>query len=298
MKQSIVMVLMAGVALAGCSKVENGTPDQPAGRAETRSDDFTPSVAADQSAGPGINVTAAVGVAFDYRYQFRLAANRIAQVQETHAQACEALGIARCRITGMHFRVGRDANDITGSLDFKLDPSLARKFGTKGIEAIVAAGGKLGSADITGTDAGAAIKDIDHESARLRDNLTEIEAQLAKLPPKARDREALQTQAQRIRDQLSSNAANRDDQADSLATTPVSFSYQSAQGWLGIDSAAPFYSAIAWGRDSFTAAVLVAITLIGVALPWALLIGLLALLYRRFGRRIIGWMAPPAPAAG
>ena len=45
--------------------------------------------------------TAAPGVAFNYRYAFRLAAPRIAEVQEQHAQMCERLTVARCRITGM-----------------------------------------------------------------------------------------------------------------------------------------------------------------------------------------------------
>src|SRR4051812_2612282 len=54
---------------------------------------------------PDIAPRAAPGVAFNYRYAFRLPPKRIAQVQEEHAQACEKLGVARCRITGMLYRL-------------------------------------------------------------------------------------------------------------------------------------------------------------------------------------------------
>src|SRR5881628_1327936 len=50
----------------------------------------------------GIAPTAAPGVAFNYKYAFRLPAERITAVQEEHAEACEKLGVARCRITGLY----------------------------------------------------------------------------------------------------------------------------------------------------------------------------------------------------
>lgn len=52
-------------------------------------------------AGPNVSVTAAPGVAFNYRYAYRLANARIQAAQEAHAQMCEKLTVARCRITGM-----------------------------------------------------------------------------------------------------------------------------------------------------------------------------------------------------
>jgi uncharacterized lipoprotein len=58
--------------------------------------------ATDASA-PGVNVTAAPGVAFNYRYAFQLPSSRIAAAQEAHASACETLGLTKCRITGMRY---------------------------------------------------------------------------------------------------------------------------------------------------------------------------------------------------
>src|SRR5687767_9511642 len=51
--------------------------------------------AAEQAGGPNISVSAAPGVAFNYRYAFRLPNARIAPAQEAHAAMCEKLGIAR-----------------------------------------------------------------------------------------------------------------------------------------------------------------------------------------------------------
>src|SRR5687768_934297 len=54
--------------------------------------------------GPDIRPTAAPGVAFDYRYAFRLDAERIAEAQQEHQRLCERYTVNRCRITGMVYR--------------------------------------------------------------------------------------------------------------------------------------------------------------------------------------------------
>ncbi|MBA4047016.1 MAG: hypothetical protein C0476_00580 [Sphingomonas sp.] len=260
-------IVIVALALAGCAKGDGG------GDAAASEMGATDSVAAESATarGPGIAITAAPGVAFRYAYDFRLPAARISSTQEAHAQACEALGLARCRITGMHYAVGRDASDIDASLDFKLDPGIARKFGTGGIDAVIKAGGKIGSVDIKGSDAGGAIKAIDDASARQRADLARIEAQLAKLSPEARDRVTLQEQADALRQSLNANAASKGAQQDSLATTPMHFDYGTTDSFAGFDAASPIGMALALGAQSFLAALgLLTIVLAG-GLPWALL---------------------------
>ena len=83
---------------------------------------------AEQAAGPNISVTAAPGVAFNYRYAYRLPNARISAAQETHATMCEKLGITRCRITGMRYSLVNE-RDVSASLEVKLDPAIARNFG-------------------------------------------------------------------------------------------------------------------------------------------------------------------------
>src|SRR3954464_6094633 len=80
----------------------------------------------DTSSSPNISPTAAPGVAFDYGYEFSLADDKIAVTQEAHASACEHLGLARCRITGMSYTVDQN-EQVTAELDLKLDPMIARE---------------------------------------------------------------------------------------------------------------------------------------------------------------------------
>ncbi len=260
-------VVIVALMLAGCAKSEGGR-EAPAGDAMSTESATSESF---NARGPGISLTAAPGVAFRYAYDFRLPAARISSTQEAHAQACEALGLARCRITGMHFAVGRGASDITASLDFKLDPALARKFGTTGIDTVVKAGGKLGSVDITGTDAGGAIKAIDQESARQRADLDRIEAQLAKLPAKARERVTLQEQADALRQSLNANAASKGAQQASLATTPMHFDYGTTDSFAGFDADSPIAIGLSLAQQSFLAAMSLLTIVLAGGLPWALL---------------------------
>ena len=123
-----LLLIGAGcVVLAGCSKV----PD----RDYATSDNAMVSDMAVAGRAPGIDVTAAPGVAFAYRNAFRLPPDTIAGVQEAHAQACEKLGVARCRITGMRFRKLGE-NNVEADLAFKLAPGAARSFTREGIAAV------------------------------------------------------------------------------------------------------------------------------------------------------------------
>ena len=272
-------VLMAtALILAGCS------PKTQSAR-ESFADNAVSSDVAES--GPGIAVTAAPGVAFAYEYLFRLPGNSISRAQEGHAQACEKLGIARCRITGLHYAVGEDPADVTATLNLKLDPAIARKFGTDGIDAIVKAGGRLGGADITGSDAGGAIKAIDRRIAAGRAELQDIEQKLAKLPAKALERFTLIQRATELREQYALATSNRTEQVDSLATTPMTFRYTASSAIPGFDSGAPLYTGYLIGKQSLLFALTVLIVVIGVGAPWLAFALLFGWLYRASGLRAL-----------
>lgn len=272
-------VLMAtALILAGCS------PKTQSAR-ESFADNAVSSDVAES--GPGIAVTAAPGVAFAYEYLFRLPGNSISRAQEGHAQACEKLGIARCRITGLHYAVGEDPADVTATLNLKLDPAIARKFGTDGIDAIVKAGGRLGGADITGSDAGGAIKAIDRRIAAGRAELQDIEQKLAKLPAKAPERFTLIQRATELREQYALATSNRTEQVDSLATTPMTFRYTASSAIPGFDSGAPLYTGYLIGKQSLLFALTVLIVVIGVGAPWLAFALLFGWLYRASGLRAL-----------
>lgn len=243
-------------------------------------------------AAPAIGPTAAPGVAFNYRYAFRLPGNRIAAVQEQHAQACERLGLARCRITGMRYRLVNES-DIEGMLAFKLEPSIARQFGKAGIEAVQAAEGMLIDSEISGVDAGAAIAAANRSSAQISDDLRRIEEQLARPGLPAEERARLQSEAQQLRQSLRSNSAMREEQEKSLANTPVVFQYGSGDLVPGFDTRSPMRDALERAGENFIGGVATLFVIVVTLLPWVLLALFGWWMFRRLRPRLVRSKTPP-----
>jgi hypothetical protein len=181
MRPVLATLLITTSLLTACSQK---SADSPASSEQSTAYDVAPQAieaaggSSARIAAPGINVTSAPGVAFNYRYAFVLPDKSISAVQELHASACEKLGPAHCRITGMRYSLV-DEDSIQGQLEFKLDPVLARNFGKEGIAAVEKAEGRLVDAAIEGTDVGGAITASQKRSAELNAELTRIEQRLA-----------------------------------------------------------------------------------------------------------------------
>jgi hypothetical protein len=264
---------------------------------EERSADRNASSMHEASPPPAIGPSAAPGVAFSYRYAFRLPGQRVASVQEQHAAACEKLGLDRCRITGMRYRLV-DEDDVEAMLAFKLDPSIARQFGKSGIDLVTRSEGMLVDSEITGEDAGSEIAAATRSEAQYQEDLVRIEQQLARLGVKSAERAELQAQADRLRESIRSLRANRADRQESLAKTPVVFHYGSGDLVPGFDDRSPIQSALERAGENFVSGLATLLVVSLTLLPYALLILLLGWLYRRFGRRAVAAMAPrSAPEA-
>jgi hypothetical protein len=268
MRKAFVMILLLGTAACSSGNDANSRGESPQNMTtEVSADESATSARAPQM--PGISPTAAPGVAFNYRYAFRLAGDRISAVQEQHAAACEKLGIARCRITGMRYRLVGN-RDIEGMIAFKLDPASAREFGKQGIAAVTRAEGMLVDAEIDGEDAGARIAAATRGEGQLGDEVKRVEAQLAKAKS-GTERAELQVQAQQLRDQIRATRTEKSEQQESLATTPMVFNYGSGDLVPGFDGR----SRIRLALDNAANNLVDGITWIFVALvtllPWALL---------------------------
>jgi len=286
-------VLMATVAvgalvLAGCSQKTESSSDSGGSfssspEAMPRAQSPSLSVANSDTA-PGIAVTAAPGVAFTYRYAFRLPAAKLAAAQEVHAQACEKLGVAHCRITGMRFRVlGENSNE--GQLLFKLDPSLARAFGKQGIDAITAAEGKLTDAEITGTDAGAEIAKLQALKAQATAEVQRLDRELARKDLKVDERAELQRQRADIAERLAGARSDTGAQQEALANTPMEFDYASGAAVQGFDGSAPITSAANVFIQSATVTIGFVLTMLAVLIPPGIILLGGFLLWRRFRPR-------------
>ncbi|HWI85140.1 MAG TPA: hypothetical protein VNT42_02290, partial [Sphingomonas sp.] len=176
------VMLVIALALAGCSKEASD------GRHLTA--DMTPNKA---TSGPDIAPTAVPGVALAYAYAFLLPVENVAKVQEQHATQCEALGVTRCRITGMEYHAER--RQIWGTLSFKLAPGDARQFGKQGLNAVTQSGGMLSEAEINSTDAGTMVASADQDTASVTSEQAEIARQLSRPKLSSTERTQLQQRA-------------------------------------------------------------------------------------------------------
>lgn len=292
------------ISLSGCGREgpreERETSTQSYDVSEPAADQAAPPpVAAPQTeesqratmaGGPNVGPTAAPGVAFNYRYAFRLAAPRIAQVQEQHARACESLGVSRCRITGMRYRVVND-RDIEAMLAFKLDPAIARRFGQIGVNTVIQSEGMLIESEISGTDVGSTIRTTVRNIAELTAQLERIEARLRGRGLAAGERAQLEYEAEQLRQTIRANRESRQSQEESLATTPMAFHYGSGELVPGFDSRPSLRRAAERAADNFIDGVAILLIILVTLLPW-LFLGLLGWLAFRFARR--RWFAAPA----
>jgi len=268
-------ISIAALALAGCSKAPDASDR--GGYAEGFQ-----SAAADA---PGIAITAAPGVAFNYRYGFRLPPRAISAAQEGHAQACEKLGIARCHITGMDYRVVGE-NDIRGTLRFKLDPAIARSFGKQGIDLVTVAKGSLTDAAITGTDAGEAIERATATRDEAAAAIRRVDTQLAATARTAAERTELQRQRAAAATAAREAEATAADGRASLARTPMEFSYASGDAIRGFDTSAPLTSALDTMVQSAQLTLAVLLGIIAIFGPPAIVFVVGLLIWRALRARI------------
>jgi hypothetical protein len=188
--------------------------------------------AGDTSSPPNISPSAAPGVAFDYGYEFSLADDRIAATQEAHAAACEKLGLARCRITGMSYSVDQN-EQVRAELDLKLDPLIARQFGKAAQQTVDGNDGKLIRLDIGSADEGATIDQAARQKTGSSAQIAQLQAELARTKPGSDAHASLLTQIQALQRQASEQSQIIAGSQAALASTPMEFHYYGHGGVPG-----------------------------------------------------------------
>ena len=244
-----------------------------------------------------MSVTSAPGVAFNYSYAFRLPGNRISQVQEAHAAACEKLGIDKCRITGMRYRLV-DQKDVQAMLALRLDPKIARQFGKEASSVVEKSDGMLVDQEITGEDVGSRISGATKTQAALRDELRMIQDELNRKVPMVRgsvapqaavDRQSLLDRAEDIRRQLRELDDSKQSDNEALSGTPMVFNYGSGSVVPGFDVRSPIRDALQTSADNFVGGFAAILVILITLLPWVLIGWLIVWGVRRVGKRQ-GWL--------
>jgi hypothetical protein len=246
--------------------------------------------------GPNISPSAAPGVAFDFNYEFNLPDERISATQEAHASACEKLGLARCRITGMSYRVDQN-EQVTAELELKLDPSIARQFGKSAQQLVEGNDGKLIRLDIGSTDQGAAIEQASKQRSDAASQLEQLQQELARTKPGSTAHADILTQIQALQQQASQQTHAIEASQAALATTPMAFHYYGRGGVPGFRGN-PLREA--WITFATTVEWLVGILLqvLAVLVPVLVLLALLIALWRtRPMRAVRAWIKGPEESA-
>lgn len=290
-KSLLMLPLLFTAAACGTANEERQAMKEGATTESVARDAITITESGDRAAeAPRIRPDAAPGVAFEHSYLFGLPAEKISSVQEDHADACQALGVARCRITGLDYQ-SEGKGDVTAMMAFKLDPALAASFTRDARAMVEKAGGDLSEASLTGTDIGTELAQQGNNETDLRDEIAAIEKQLA-LPALSKEvRSRLNEELLRLREELRGTKQAIGQGRAKLTLTPVVFNYETAHSIPGIDDDAPFAGAATASIKSFVTMIQFLIVAIGVLAPWALLIGGLYWLVRLIKRR----KAQPAP---
>jgi hypothetical protein len=274
------MKLLAGVmalALVGCS--EQKSEDAAVSETSATESPAAAEAAADAVAVPQIGIEAAPGVAFDYAYTFRLTDNRIAEVQEEHAAACETLGVQRCRIVDVRYQL-TDEKLVEAQTQFKLEPGIARKFGAKAIESVEKAEGVLADASVAGEDVGTEILASQQRSAGSEAEIARLEERLKSGGLDKRERAELLAQISQLRGQVGEERQSRRGGEARIAWTSVAFNYVSDGGLPGIGHENPFANAGETLMRSGSTALTFVLTLGAAVLPWGVLLALLVAFWR------------------
>jgi hypothetical protein len=280
--------LMAG--LPACSQREESSD-----ALETMDVAEEPAVQSEASRAPGITPTAAPGVAFAYRYGFRLPDANISAAQEAHAAACEKLGLNKCRITGMTYQLD-DRDRVFGTLRISIDPLLARGFGRDAIAVIEQQEGRLRYAEITGEDQNPALDEAARREGSANRTIAQLEADLNKAT-KENERVQLREQIRQLRAEIEAARTTAVESEAKIQRTPMTFDYRgggaSGRGFAGEN---PVTEAWYLFVDSLATMVSVGLKFLAIVLPWLLLVLLVILGFRsRPGRRLRDWWKGESP---
>jgi hypothetical protein len=251
----------------------------------------------DTSSPPDVSPTAAPGVAFNYAYDFNLPDERISAAQEAHASACEKLGLIRCRITGMTYRVDQD-DRVMAELDVKLDPLIAREFGKSAQQLVQSNDGKLIRLEIGSSDEGQNIEHATQQKTGISAQISQLQGELAKTKPGTQARANLLSQIQALQQQASGQSQTIGEAQAALASTPLEFHYYGRGGVPGFRGN-PVREA--WQTFVTTVVWLIGILLqvLAVLVPLSVLAALFVALWRtRPVRAVRRWIKGPKESDG
>lgn len=224
---------------------------------------------------PQISANASPRVAFEHNYLFGLPSKNISAVQEEHSRQCAELGLTQCEIIDMDYRLSSDG-DVEASTRFILAPRVAGMFGTSAISTVSKAEGKLIEGDMRGEDAGGEIAQLKSADVERMRQLRELERRRDNSKANSRERAHIEEEISQLNRDNAESKQSQDLAQAKLNWTPVTLHYQSQSGIFGASSGDGL-------SGTGTASLNAMLSFVAIIAPWALLVGLVVWLWRRFG---------------
>jgi hypothetical protein len=160
----IVLLAMACLAMAGCSKSPNGG-NGAALKTFDVEEPPAPAKVAEKPTAPGSDpVKVSIPkMAYAYKYSFSLPGVAVTRAQQAHVALCDRLGPARCQVLALESQAG-EGQAASATLKLRVDSLVARQFGVALETAVSDAGGHAVDRSMTAEDVS---KDMVDTTARI-----------------------------------------------------------------------------------------------------------------------------------
>ena len=294
MRKGLIFLGASVLALAACSEageqessVEFATTDM------ATSDEVAMEATAGEAATGDLSVldtrpeipVSVPKMAYVYSYGFSMPGEDIADLQQRHADMCEAQGPFTCQILGMSHS-GEEDGFATGRLELAVVSDKARKFVGELSGAAETAGGEQVSADISGEDLSKRIVDTEarlRSRVELRDRLMEV---LRTRRGDIKELVEAERQVARINEEIDQARSWMEEMQGRVAYARVNVDYRSTTAPTG-DFLAPVASAFGSLGSIFGAMLALMVYLLAIGVP----LGLAVYGARRLALRL-GWVEP------
>lgn len=232
----LIGVAITCLALSACGEAEYGDTADMAEAAQadaelSASADALDDTSADRSEASSSRPDVAISVprmAYIYDYGFRLEAEGISDLQERHADMCQAAGPYVCQIVSQSHSGRVDDGYASGRLELAVIADQARAFGTRLGAAAESAGGEQINTAITGEDL---TKNMVDTEARLRSRIALRDRMMEVLRTRQGSVEELveaERSVARINEEIDGARSWLDEMRQRVAFTRINIDYSTA----------------------------------------------------------------------
>jgi len=283
----VLVWVCATVLLFGCSKPA-GKPNPASASADAAQ--AAPPAKPGKADSSSRLVPSAPMLAYAYQFGVEAPASRIRDLLAEHENACNNAGPAACEVTGSNIEQA-DRDQVTATLTLKATPAWVAAFRKTLADDLKGAGGRIAKTSVTSEDLSVQIVDVAaHLKAQtaLRDRLEEA---LQRRPGKTSDLVDLATDLAKAQGDLDAMQSELAVLQKRVATSDVTIDYGTSENIMSGGTWAPLAGAVHGFVGTFVTALAAIVYVVGFALPFAIVVGLIAWATPRFRR----WRASRRP---